>query len=638
MCGIAGVIGGSQHNKSVIVERMSLAMHHRGPDQRGSWTSPCETIHLAHRRLSILDLSEAGRQPMVDPQTGVALTFNGEIYNFKILRRELESLGYQFKSATDSEVLLKSYLAWGEDFVGRLRGMFAFSIWDPRTRETILIRDKIGIKPLYYCQLTEGFVFASEVRALLASEVVERKLDRGSISNYLWQGFVPGPDTIIKGIKSLRPGFRIRLNETGAILENSPYKSLDQMFEPSSGADAVSICLGELERSISEHLASDVPLGVFLSGGVDSSVIAAIAQRASDDQINTYNISFEESRYDESKYARRVADLLGTSHTELMLTESMFQNQLGQALDSLDQPTFDAINTYFVSSSVRQSGITVALAGTGGDELFGGYASFKEMPRAKMLSNALRFLPSSAGGAMMNMAAPTVFGRIGEVRPQVRWGKIEDLLSSKGDLLSLYQVFYALFSKKFHNELLLEPSDPMGIGLSVELASSQRALLGASSMLRNVSELEMANFLTGRLLPDTDAASMAVSLEVRVPLLDHQFVESLKLLNDAQRFSPLGSKTFLRSAVAAELPSDLFDRPKAGFELPLQEWCKNQLAPEMAETFQDINLAHSIGLNAETIGRLWRAFSDDAPGLYWSRIWSIYVLMNWCRQHKVAIG
>lgn len=574
---------------------------------------------------------------MVDPQTGVALTFNGEIYNFAILRRELQDAGYQFESATDSEVLLKAYLAWGETFVARLRGMFAFAVWDPRTQETILIRDRLGIKPLYYMQLATGVVFASEVRALLASGIVAKVLDRGSVANYLWQGFVPGPDTIIKGVKSLQPGYQIKLNSNGDILSHASYIPLDRTFETNPGMDPISTCLSELERSVGEHLASDVPLGVFLSGGVDSSVIAAVAQRQTDDQISTYNISFEETTYDESKYARRVADLLGTNHTELLLTESVFQSELGKALDSLDQPTFDAINTYFVSSAVRQSGITVALAGTGGDELFGGYASFREIPRAEKLSRMLRPLSPGVAGALLNLLGPIFLGGIGEVRPQVRWGKIEDLLASKGDLLNLYQVFYALFTKSFHHELLLEPPETADWGLAADMAASQRGRLGLSSQLADVSILETSNFLSGRLLPDTDAASMAASLEVRVPLLDHQFVESLSLLSDEQRYSPLGAKSFLRSAVSAELPSNLFDRPKAGFELPLQKWCKNQLATELAETFQDINLAHSVGLNAETVGRLWRAFSDNAPGLYWSRIWSIYVLMNWCRQHKVTI-
>lgn len=638
MCGISGFISATRQDTLAVVATMSHALRHRGPDQEGQWQNDARTVAFGHTRLSIIDLSELGRQPMCDPESGVTLAFNGEIYNYRELRRELAQLGHSFRSQSDSEVLLRGYIEWGNDVVAKLRGMFTFGIWDPRLQEVLIVRDRLGIKPLYWAATGDGFLFASEIRALLSTGLVKRHLDPAGLASYLWHGFVPGPHTIISDVQRLDPATLMRIDTTGRILEERRYWQLESCDEKLPADEARANSKSHLERALAEHLVSDVPLGVFLSGGVDSSVVAAIAQRQSDRPITTYNIRFDEEAYDESVYARQIAAQIGSDHRELTLTESTFQLQLDDALASLDQPTFDAINTYFVSRAVREAGITVALAGTGGDELFGGYQSFTDLPKASRFTRAMAGLPASLNGLTGDLLDAVVNRDAGEVRPQVRWGKIKDLVAARGDLLPLYQVSYALFSRDFLHTLCLKPPSACAWGLlDNTFKNVSQSIDNKENILENISRLELGSFLGERLLPDTDAASMAVALEARVPLLDHAFVESLQKVSPDLRYEPVGRKQLLRSFVEDQIDTSVFDRPKAGFELPMEVWSKNTLAPDMEAVFQDINLLHAIGLNAEAVGRLWRAFRAGSPGLYWSRLWGLYVLLHWCRKHGVFL-
>ncbi len=640
MCGIAGLVGNADQNSIACVEKMLRAMVHRGPDQEGLWCTPSGEAVFGHRRLSIIDLSEAGRQPMVHQATGVCLVYNGECYNYKEISEELKRYGHQFNSSSDTEVVLNAYVEWGIEFVSRLRGMFTIAIWDPRCGETLLLRDRLGIKPLYYTTDGGSLLFASELRALLATGKVKRTLNSGAVASYLWQGFVPGPETIVAEVLRLDPATLMRVSSAGKILEKRKYWKPAPTTIQGDPAASLQASHEHLVRAINEHLVSDVPLGVFLSGGVDSSVVAALAQRNSMQSVTTYNISFEEAGFDESIYAREVAERLNTNHHQLTLTESIFEDQLEDAIGCLDQPTFDAINTYFVSRAVREAGLTVALAGTGGDELFGGYSSFRDLPRTSSILRPLAALPHSLQDFTGGVAQWLMSRGSGEIRPQVRWGKVADMIATRGELIGLYQVSYALFTRDFQNSIgHIDVPETQHWGMTASKVKSLQADLDSqNSMLAKISQLELANFLGERLLPDTDAASMASSLEVRVPLLDHAFVESLSQLPDELRYSPIGRKQFLLSAVSEELDASLFDRPKAGFELPLEKWCKNKLAPQLDSTFRDINLAHSVGLDAEGVSRLWRSFQNGAPGLYWSRVWSIYVLMNWCKRHGLTIA
>lgn len=661
MCGIAGAVGNlspSTANPASVrdkvtdcVTKISAALRHRGPDGSGQWAAQGGEVVFAHRRLAILDLSEAGAQPMIDAASGCVITFNGEIYNFSELRQELEALGERFNSSSDTEVVLKAYKHWGLAVVPRLRGIFAMAILDPRTHSVYLIRDQLGIKPLYWTVVRDGslgqqtLLFASEVRALLASGVVARRLDPAGVASYLAQGFVIGPNTIIDGI-SLLPAASILSIAPGTGAPAGNTQTLRCYWTPPSSkgrSTTVEELREELIRTVRMQLVSDAPLGIFLSGGIDSSAVATLASEAQPDGVHTFTIGFEEAGLDESRFAAQVAAAIGSRHTNTTLREADFVGQLSDALASIDQPTFDAINTYFVSRAAREAGITVALAGTGGDELFGGYRSFVELP--KML-NGTSWIPNRClGGAIRGTAAVAggvFWNLLGQAPPQTRWGKIADVAGAAHDLFGLYQVSYALFTRETQARLaspaVRGAQTLQEFGVPPKVAARWRESIAGSELLHAISLLELSSFIGERLLRDTDAASMAVALEVRVPLLDHVLCESVTGINAARRFSPLGKKQLLRDVALARLDPALFDRPKSGFVLPIDGWAKRSLQPEMDRVLTDAQLVDRAGLCAKTVRTLWKSYVAGKPGLYWSRVWSIYVLLAWCQKHDVALA
>jgi len=467
MCGIAGAVGSLSDPATNLasirdkvmdcVTRISGALRHRGPDGSGLWATDSREVAFAHRRLAILDLSEAGAQPMVDIASGCVITFNGEIYNFMSLRRELEALGEQFYSSSDTEVVLKAYRLWGLAVVSRLRGIFAMAIWDPRSRSVHLIRDHLGIKPLYWTVVRNGplgretLLFASEVRALLASGVVERRLDPAGVASYLSQGFVVGPNTIVQGISLLPAASTLTIAPGNRATDANTLTLRCYWTPPSSKTNRTTPddLRGELANTVRMQLVSDAPLGIFLSGGIDSSAVAALASEVAPDALHTFTIGFDEAGLDESCYAARVAAAIRSRHTTVMLREHDFLAQLPDALTAIDQPTFDAINTYMVSRAARNAGMTVALAGTGGDELFGGYQSFVELPKMVRGTSWIpgRALDGVIGGA--SLVTGSLFWKIlGQAPPQTRWGKIADVARAARNLLGLYQVSYALFTRE----------------------------------------------------------------------------------------------------------------------------------------------------------------------------------------------
>ena len=644
MCGIAGAIGVMDSELKEAVGRAHRQHRHRGPDAEGvvfaTTREAGQGVALAHQRLAIIDTSEEANQPMIDEASGCHLIFNGEVYNFRELRRELEAQGIRFETASDTEVVLKAWVAWGEQAVERLHGMFAFAVWDPRQQALVLARDRLGLKPLYVAERPHKggrvFLFASELRSLLATNLVERRLDPVGLESYLWNGFVTGPRTIVRGVSLLPSGHTLRVTTDGRAQGPKKYWSLPTAgggpVERTRVADVVQC----LRRSVQARLVSDVPLGVFLSGGIDSSAVAALAASSARERIRTFNVRFDEARFDESPYARRVADALGTDHRELTLSESFFEQHIPEALDSLDQPTFDAINTYFVSRAVREAGMTVALAGTGGDELFGGYRSFVDLPRARRAAALCSVVPENWIRAGARWVTRAKMGAPGAVPPQTRWGKLGDALSAGPDLLALYQVSYGLFTQEFLREL----SDSGGTvpsaryGVPTERYGALGEEIRRQPALHAISMLETRLFLGERLLRDTDAASMASSLEVRLPLIDHQVVESAARLAPDDRFQPLGKKPILRACLDGLDPS-LFERPKSGFELPLQVWCRQRLSGRLAECLTSAERCRRVGLRVDATTQLWQAFRAGAPGLYWSRVWSLFVLLEWCERYGI---
>jgi asparagine synthase (glutamine-hydrolysing) len=644
MCGIAGIIGRLDDLNFAALERMSGAMVHRGPDASGTWISAPDSrgwgALLGFRRLSILDLSAAGAQPMVDSVTGHVVVFNGEIYNFDELRRRLEAEGQGFESTGDTAVMLRALGLHGPGAVSWLRGMFAFACWDPKERRLLLARDPLGIKPLYLARSSDrnvgwSLAFASELRALLASGLLGTpQLDPQAVASSVWNGFVVSPHTAVKGVELLWPGRLLEFDGAGNELRHQDFWRIpDRAPDPIMDEDGLAAIL---EEGLKLHLASDVPLAVFLSGGVDSSVVANLAQRAAQSPIHTFTLAFEEHELNEGPIARRIAAAIGSEHHEVVLTEGHFVENLEAALDSLDQPTFDGLNAYYMSQAIRNAGFTVALSGAGGDELFGSYTSYRDLPVLQRWSRRAAWVPRRLQVAAAELASRLLCGSGDTMPPQTRWAKLPDMVRCGDDLLALYQLAYSLFLPGFQRELLASDFvEGLADGLPLPMRQRLRAEIRDRTPLSAISVMEQRLFLGERLLRDNDVASMAFSLEQRVPLVDQVLFGSVDRLSDQARYRPLGQKVMLRRVGLRGLDPALFERPKSGFLLPFDRWIRRGLKDGMDQTLRDPQAIGPAGLDPAAVERLWRAFLEGAPGMYWSRVWSVYVFIRWCHRNRV---
>ncbi len=593
------------------VVRMNHAQQHRGPDDCGiaSWGE----VHLGNTRLAIIDTSTAGHQPMNDPETGNWITYNGETYNFKDLRRELDD--DPWSSNTDTEVVLRAYGKWSIDAFRKLRGMFALAIWDEQKQTLVLARDPLGIKPLYYYADDQRFIFASELRALLASGVVPRKLSTAGVDSYLENGSIEEPLTIIEGVRQLLPGHCLQVNrhlelrDIEFAIPNS--KSID-----GNRHDAVARLRSELAESVRLHLVSDVPLGVFLSGGMDSSALVALLSRVSDQRPKTFSVVFDEAAYTEAPFSRAVAERFNTDHSEIRLSEDRLLDILPTAIAAVDQPTMDGVNTFVVSSAVRREGITVALSGLGGDELFAGYPSFRRALRFGAMPQASkRFLRAASGVGK--------FALNGSVQRQKFW----QLLNSDGGPEDVYRISRQLFSTDAVTGLTAHEA-------SKRLSNGHRH---DRDIVNAISRLEMRGYMTNTLLRDTDAMSMAHSLEVRVPFVDLKLVDYVLSLPGEWKVSAGGGpKPLLADAMSDLLPREFMARPKMGFTLPFEKWMQGKMRSEISAVLGDEKRVLSVGLNAEIVATLWRKFLEKPKAVGWSRPWAIYVLVKWCEINGVS--
>jgi asparagine synthase (glutamine-hydrolysing) len=643
MCGIAGGVfwdDRDPRDPEAVISSMIAALGHRGPDGHG--VAVCAApgdgpgrvqVALGHTRLAILDLSDRGAQPMRDPGGRYVLTFNGEIYNFKALRAELERLGCAFRSATDTEVILHGYAVWGEGVLERLRGMFAFALWDAVERRLVIARDRLGIKPVYVFRGRSGLLFASEVRSLLASGLVPRELDRVSLAQFLGCQTVPAPRTLVSGVRLLPPGHVMRIDpSTGTVTESRYWDALDAavpvLDTPSEARARVRALLAE---STELHLTSDVPVGIFLSGGIDSSALVALT-RAAATTPRTFSIVLPGSAHDEAPFAREVARRFATEHTEVTLDERALLAQLPEAIARVDHPSGDGFNTYAISRAVRAAGIKVALSGLGGDELFGGYPSFRRLERMAALGGAWRHAPAAlrSGAA----AAVRAFGG-----RSVTSEKAAAVLESDLSVAQAYAVLRQLFSPAQQRDLigdrLVAERDELGdpyVTLIAEAAERHPAV----DLMTLVSYAESRTYMHDVLLRDSDQMSMAHGLELRVPLLDHRLVEYVLGLPATVKAPGETPKRLLVESLGHDLPESCVDRPKQGFVLPFADWMRGGL-----RTFCD----HHLGLQglaavepfrAPAIDRLWRAFLDDTGETTWSRPWSLVALHAWMEQNGIA--
>lgn len=646
MCGIAGLIGRVGEPNRAALRRMNEAIAHRGPDSEGFWeAAPDErgwAPMLAHRRLSILDTTTSASQPMVDPETGHVVVFNGEIYNYVELRDKLVASGHVLQSTGDTAAMLRTIGVYGRETIGDLRGMFAFALWDPRQKKLVVARDALGIKPLYMARNPDpngdwSLIFASEVRAILASGLLGKpRLNPRAVASVVWNGFTVAPETAVSGVESVWPGECRVFNARGTEEHREFFWRMPPGRE--DGTMDERRLAGVLEETVRLHLATDVPLGVFLSGGIDSSAVANLAQKSSVSPVHTFTLAFEEQERNEGAFARRIAAAIGTQHRELVLTERDFMARLEGALDSLDQPTFDGLNSYFMSQAVRDAGFKVALVGSGGDELFGGYTSFRDLPVLHRWLRRARHVPTGLRVALARLFASLKQPGSRAIAPQTRWAKLPDMARRGDDLLALYQMAYALFLPAFQRQLLGETArDALVDGLPEAVHSRLRLEMQSRPSLSAISVLEQRLFLGERLLRDTDAVSMAASIEVRLPLVDRTLLEAVDCLPVAERYYPLRTKSLLRRIGLRGLDPALFERPKSGFELPYDRWLRSGLGQAIDGTLRDADAIRATGLNPAAVQQLWQAFLDGAPGLYWSRIWALYIFIRWCHRHGVFL-
>jgi len=602
MCSISGIVG--RGGREAVV-RMNEAQRHRGPDDAG--LVQCGDVVLGNTRLAIIDTSAAGHQPMHDAETGNWITYNGETYNFKELRREL---GGEWASNTDTEVVLRAYRRWGVDAFRRLRGMFALAIWDNRKQRLILARDPLGIKPLYYYAAKETFVFASELRALLASRLVPRRLSAAGIDSYLANGSVAAPLTIVDGVRQLLPGH---------YLESVEFKETEFATPPDDQAPdrkdaAVAKLRDELEESLRLHLVSDVPLGLFLSGGMDSSALVALMSRISEQRSKTFSVVFDEATFTEAPFSRAVAARFQTDHTEIRLNEDRLLSILPEALAAMDQPTMDGINTFVVSQAVKNAGVTVALSGLGGDELFAGYPSFRRALKLDSLSRTARRVLRTASSVVRNGSGQR--------------HKLWQLANSDGTPADVYRISRQLFS-------------PDSIArITGRRISESNGHHFDSDVVNTISRLELSGYMSNTLLRDTDAMSMAHSLEVRVPFVDTKLVDYVLSLPGAWKLNhgTKGPKPLLAAALADLLPRDFLARPKMGFALPFEKWLQQNLRTEVSAVLEDSSLLSAPALNSRAVQSLWRKFLHKPRAVGWSRPWSLYVLAKWCELNRVSFA
>jgi asparagine synthase (glutamine-hydrolysing) len=649
VCGICGFANASTSSiAETYVRSMTAAMVHRGPDEDGFLANDPRSpgTALGMRRLSIIDLP-GGHQPIWNEAHNICVVFNGELYNYRELRQRLSLSGHRFETKSDTEILVHGWEEWGEDLLHELRGMFAFALLDLRNHFAtvpllFLARDPLGIKPLYYAQTPHGICFASEVRALLASGSVPRKLSLDALTSYLLFGSVGEPVTLIKTIFSVPAGHRLLLHlpdrrrtpRARPWWDPSRSPAALDVHRPRDFSSAAQRLSTLLDDSVRAHLIADVPVGLFLSSGLDSSAVAALAAR-SQKGIQSFTLSFPDTPYDEAPLAKVVSECTGTRHAEIPLSGADMLARLDEAVGALDQPSMDGINTYFVSWAAKQVGLKVALSGLGGDELFAGYPSFVDTPKLARLKVAANFLP----GPLRRISSPLM-------KTFLAHGTSPDAAKKVSDAWEMPDLFPHPY---FFTRLLFPPSglhsliDPLfhssNVGPDGEsldptwLAWLERTSDQARAMepLAGISWLEMRTYMNSILLRDTDSVSMARSLEVRVPLLDTPLVEFMCALPDSARVQRGQKKALLVKAMEGILPSEILQQKKRTFTLPWEEWLRTSLRPKLEASFGNLASALVPHLQAAGVAGVWDNFLNGQTT--WSRPWSLYVLNEWCRQH-----
>jgi asparagine synthase (glutamine-hydrolysing) len=631
MCGLAGIVGSYPSDVADnAIKAMTQAQHHRGPDDGGTEVleSGAGSVALGARRLAIIDLTAAGHQPMRDELTGNVLAYNGEIYNFLELKSELAAKGHTFSGRGDTEVLLIGYREWGIGVLDRLRGMFGFALWDAQKRCLIVARDHLGIKPLYYSFTNDGFVCASELKALLAGGLVDASLDRRALAGFFAYGSVQEPLTICEQVKALPAGSWLEIDAHGKQIGGSRYWDFPAIdHSPGSEAELVAEGRHLLERSVERHLLSDVPLGVFLSSGIDSTAVAGLARQMSDHDVHAFTVSFPGAGdLDEAPIAEATAKRLDLVFHDIAVDSSTCVSWAEAGLASMDQPAMDGLNAYIVSRAVREAGLTVALSGQGGDEVFGGYQSFELVPKFDRLAAMSRFMPRALRGSLARAVT--------QHRGYASWSKAQDV-ASMSDLPDMYLMLRRGLADRDMRSLGLD-AQRMDLTTNFLSAPSRDTIRVDGDSVASVGRLETTYYLGNTLLRDGDVYGMANSLEIRVPFLDRDVVDwAFKLPGDVLLPKDGKPKHLLRRMCADVLGPDQLDRPKRGFGLPIASWMEGPLRDLKNESLAaviDSGLVDETGVRA-----IERHYGGDNYRSSWTRVWTLVALGQWLQQTKTLI-
>lgn len=619
MCGIAGIVSfGDPSGLASSVRKMTNAMSHRGPDSDGFFDD--EHVSLGHRRLSIIDLSSGANQPFHSADGKYVVVFNGEIYNYEEVKRSLD--GYHFVTSSDTEVLLASYIRWGPKAVSMLKGMFAFAIWNRENKELFICRDRLGVKPIYFYEGEDCFVFASEIRAILASGKVEPKLDRAAVADYLSFQSFSHPQSPIKGLSLIEPGSYCFVRKGG--LSKKVYWDLLDDVEDQRGIPLEKIqqrVRELLARAVERRLVSDVPVGAFLSGGIDSSALVGLMAEVSTERPNTFNISFDEEGFDESAHAEVIAKKFNTHHHRLRLSSKDLLKDLDTILSSYDCPSGDGVNTLMVSRAIRNAGIKVALSGVGGDELFAGYPMFRQFAKLSSYANAYPFT-----GVLRRLAAGAL-GMTGDPNHE----RMASLLRTRDASIGYaYPEFRRVMPRSAVDCLLTGRQKNEWIS---EYLVSKREELRKLPVLSQVSVAEYRGYTLNTLLRDTDQMSMAVSLEVREPFFDHELISYVLGVPDEYKQSTV-PKGLMVSSLGDMLPGSIVNRRKQGFLFPWEHWIKGELREYCEENLKA--LGTSGVFDQGTIAGIWADYNNGDKSVRWMEIWLLVVLGHWIKKNGVS--